>query len=849
MRPSSSVRVVASWVCAAALIAACGSERESKFPEDGLDAGDFPPTNAFGTADASGTGGPSNCKPLTCADQGIECGPAGDGCGGVIPDCGTCGSGLRCGGPNAPSKCVSPSTGTGCVPRTCADLGVQCGLAGDGCGGVITCGSCPAGQQCGVTGKPSQCVAATPTGPDGGACVPKTCADYKLEDMDCGQQSDGCGGVIDCGTCTAPEFCGGGGPSKCAVSGGGACVPKTCADYPGKCGPQPTGCGGVTEDCSSCTFPEICGGGGVPSVCGGGKVTSCTPLTTCPPNTCGPIADGCGGVLGCGGCTSPDVCGGGGVPNKCGGGNSCTPIPQATACAGMNCGYMPDGCGGLYTCGVGSGACPGGGVCGAYSPNVCGALTGPCKTTGDSCRDGADCCSGYCGSNLQCAATACIPDAPTPGACTSNAQCCSGLCSGGVCKSINGGACRIAGDGCTSSSQCCSNACVNGKCSGEVSFCTQKGEVCFQNSQCCSGNCVKTGTNQNGTCGETSSTAVGGCYVAGTVVTCTPGTPCTQSCCSRACGPTGGRNGKTVCQNPSGCHPEGELCQVDSDCCGWDPSVQPNGGPPMICVKKTSTDEYGRCGSGGGCVEPGGICKVGGADSCSTANNCCETLGQPPGQNCNSNPENCCRQDSLGIPRCLTRYVGDCSTPVPVGTPCATDAECCGNVCVPDVNDGGKLKCGGACVANGGSCTTTADCCGGACMKQPGAVAGTCTIPTCTPSTCAEQGLECGKTGDGCGNVLDCGSCPMGTTCGGGGVANKCGAPACTKRTSCPAGMNCGDYPDGCGGSIHCGECPAGQTCGGGGSSNVCGSAKCTPKSCAQQGAECGVVSDGCGAS
>src|SRR6185436_12271013 len=90
---------------------------------------------------------------------------------------------------------------------------------------------------------------------------------------------------------------------------------------------------------------------------------------------CGPVADGCGKLLDCGTCTNNDTCGGGGLASVCGGGNQCTPVPQATACAGLNCGFMPDGCGGLHTCGVGSGPCPNGGVCGATASNVCGTGT------------------------------------------------------------------------------------------------------------------------------------------------------------------------------------------------------------------------------------------------------------------------------------------------------------------------------------------------------------------------------------------------------------------------------------------------------------------------------------------
>jgi phage tail tape-measure protein len=50
------------------------------------------------------------------------------------------------------------------------------------------------------------CGASAPPPPP--ACVPTTCAAAKL---DCGSVSDGCGGALACGTCTAPSTCGGAG--------------------------------------------------------------------------------------------------------------------------------------------------------------------------------------------------------------------------------------------------------------------------------------------------------------------------------------------------------------------------------------------------------------------------------------------------------------------------------------------------------------------------------------------------------------------------------------------------------------------------------------------------------------
>jgi hypothetical protein len=48
----------------------------------------------------------------------------------------------------------------------------------------------------------------------------------------------------------------------------------------------------------------------------------------------------------------------------------------------------------------------------------------------------------------------------------------------------------------------------------------------------------------------------------------------------------------------------------------------------------------------------------------------------------------------------------------------------------------------------------------------------------CTPTTCAAHNATCGTIPDGCGGTLSCGTCPTGSTCGGGGVPNQCGSPA-----------------------------------------------------------------------
>jgi hypothetical protein len=87
----------------------------------------------------------------------------------------------------------------GCTPKTCTQLGDNCGTVGDGCGGTLNCGTCSGSQTCGGGGTPNHC--------GSGSCTPTTCA--ALND-NCGQVGDGCGGTLNCGTCTGGLYCGGG---------------------------------------------------------------------------------------------------------------------------------------------------------------------------------------------------------------------------------------------------------------------------------------------------------------------------------------------------------------------------------------------------------------------------------------------------------------------------------------------------------------------------------------------------------------------------------------------------------------------------------------------------------------
>lgn len=83
------------------------------------------------------------CVPKTCASLGASCGTVSDGCGGQL-SCGTCT------GPQ--DECDPTTRRCECRPKTCASLGASCGTnVPDGCGGVIpSCGSCSPLQTCGA---------------------------------------------------------------------------------------------------------------------------------------------------------------------------------------------------------------------------------------------------------------------------------------------------------------------------------------------------------------------------------------------------------------------------------------------------------------------------------------------------------------------------------------------------------------------------------------------------------------------------------------------------------------------------------------------------------------------------
>jgi hypothetical protein len=92
------------------------------------------------------------CRRTTCRKAGATCGTIPDGCGGILT-CGVCPAPLSCGGGGVPNACGDNT----CTPTTCQQAGATCGTIGDGCGGALNCGACLAPATCGGGGVPNHC--------------------------------------------------------------------------------------------------------------------------------------------------------------------------------------------------------------------------------------------------------------------------------------------------------------------------------------------------------------------------------------------------------------------------------------------------------------------------------------------------------------------------------------------------------------------------------------------------------------------------------------------------------------------------------------------------------------------
>jgi hypothetical protein len=222
-----------------------------------------PDTNSTASCDAGGA-----CA-LTCDASYKLCGGAcvavndpGFGCtqsacspACVVPDAGT----VLCSGGSCQLGACGADTkncGGSCVPTD----------EGHGCASASSCAACAANETC-VSGS-CQCVA----DPKATTCLGRECGTFK----------NNCGTDVDCGSCSSPETCNGGGtPNQCGCTATSPCTGSNCDTVTDTCNV------GVTCACASGT-----------AVC---KTGACCEPTVdpCSGNKCGTVPDGCGGTVVC----------------------------------------------------------------------------------------------------------------------------------------------------------------------------------------------------------------------------------------------------------------------------------------------------------------------------------------------------------------------------------------------------------------------------------------------------------------------------------------------------------------------------------------------------------------------
>jgi hypothetical protein len=146
-----------------------GEVSEDSIPETISRLGQTP-ASGFAPSDANppgSSGMPGLGCPLDTDPNATVCCPGSGGAApSCQPSCQLCPAGQTW-NPNAqPPACECPPGQTwndaihqcaSCAPTTCAARGANCGAIPDGCGGTWNCGSCTAPETCGGGGFPNQC--------------------------------------------------------------------------------------------------------------------------------------------------------------------------------------------------------------------------------------------------------------------------------------------------------------------------------------------------------------------------------------------------------------------------------------------------------------------------------------------------------------------------------------------------------------------------------------------------------------------------------------------------------------------------------------------------------------------
>jgi hypothetical protein len=642
------------------------------------------------------------------------------------------------------------------------------------------------------------------------------------------------------------------------MDGSGGCGLVTCMSAGAMCGPIGDGCGGVI-DCGSCMTPETCGGGGTPFACGtgGGSGSACTPRTCMQAGAqCGIVSDGCGGVTAdCGTCPTGQLCGGAGVANQC------APVP----CTGPLCNQI----------------------------NACSGMP-PTKITGIVTAPGHTNTATWGTPDPIYGALVYVPNG-TAGAPTYGVQPFAPGVSCDTCTSL------VTGSPLVSATTAVTGrfTLVNAPCGANIPLVIQLGrwrrQITIPNVACCAtttlGNAqTHLPRTHTGDPGDVRSDIPLMAFSTGSVDT--------LHCVLRKIGiddtefTDPGGTGRVHFYQDNGAIIDGatpaattlygsatELAKYDMalfECVGSQvPKAAADQSRVITYANKGGrvfathfsyvwlTDSDGTVGSNTGpkpfsqtadwLVNQGDFNSVTGivdqtlqGDAATRARRIAfahwllnvgasTTLGQIPVNVVRNdfNSVNPAAATASGTPAqrwlyATTPFNGPLhytfDTPVAYA-PNPPPMKQCGRVLYSDFHVSDAMS--------GGAMFPT-ECTAGPMTAQEKTLEfmlfdlASCVGPPagmCTPKTCTQLGFNCGQSGDGCddGVVLDCGMCAMGQTCGGGGTG-QCGGGMCNPLTCAQVGAQCGIIGDGCGNTVDCGPCPMGQTCGGAGMANQCGS-------------------------
>jgi hypothetical protein len=725
-----------------------------------------------------------------------------------------------------------------CVPKTCAQLGATCGSQGDGCGNILQCGTCTALQTCGGAGVLDTCGAPA-------VCTPASCASLA---KNCGAVGDGCGNILQCGTCTAPQTCGGGGTSS--VCGGSiACVPETCASLGYNCGSAGNGCGGTISCGATCPTGQACGGGGQPNVCGpvpatcpGGGSTTLTGYVYDPANNL-PVYNALVYVP-TGAVVTPTT---GIVPTVCG----CTAPPAyASAYTDISGKFVlnnpPTGTNVTVVVQLGKWQR-------VFSESItsCVATTLPAHLTLPSSRaqgniprfaidtgavDSMECVL----RKMGIVDTEFVNPVITGGVPTAAGR--IHMYEGSI---YDGGA-RI------NSSTPLESALT------ESSTVMDSYDVILFPCQGNNGDYSAANGWPNTRANLISYANNGGRFFAthfhydllqgngafdgtaawapntgtwGNLYGDTPYPSSINTGFARGATLASWLNQAVVYGGTYGQIPVGVVRNDFTSVVA----------PAQLWMSTLNDVNVGGTGQGPGAGIPIHYTfdtPFNGATSCGRvvySDFHVESQVTNTSYHNVTFPNECSGAGTTMTPQeeLLEFMLFDL-------TSCVSPPVCTPKTCAQEGFNCGPQSDGCGNIIQCGTCTTPQVCGGGG---APGVCGGT----PCVAKTCAQQGFNCGSEGDGCGNTIQCGTCAAPQTCGGGGTPGVCGGTGCVPKTCAQEGFNCGAQGDGCGNEIQCGNCTPPQICGGAGVPGVCGGAACTPKTCAQLAVTCGPVGDGCG--